>query len=185
MRAGRQSSVDAPESLTSGVRVYLNYKAFIVPRPNPPTGIVESNLRSALRHLSQGGCVQIVHLGTLTGIGLTDRCVAGGIGFCYRRSIGCFWKFIYIFRIETFVEDAESAAGCWRVKFRRPGVEKLGTRDDVIGRRALHHRTTPIPYRHAGVELFHRAPVHAQFEIALEIGFIPSLIHLVGGEKFE
>ena len=83
------------------------------------------------------------------------------------------------------MEDAESAAGRWRVEFRRPGVEKLGSRDKVIGRRAIHQRIAPIPYCQAGVELFHRAPIHAQFEIELEIGFFPSLIHLVDGEKPE
>ena len=83
------------------------------------------------------------------------------------------------------MEDAESAAGRWRVEFRRPGVEKLGNRDKVIGRRAIHDRIAPIPYCHAGVELFHRAPIHAQFEIELEIRFFPGLVHLVDGEKPE
>ena len=185
MRATRQSSVDAPESLAGGVRVHLSDKPFIVPRPNPPTGIVESILHPALCHLSQGGPVQVVHLGTLAGIGRADRRVAGGIGLVCRRSIDCARELNCIFRSESFMKDAESATGRWRVEFRRPGVEKLGTRDNVIGRRTLHHRTAPIPYRHTGVELFHRAPIHAQFEIELEIGFFPSLIHLVNGEKPE
>ena len=183
MRAGRQSSVDAPESLAGGVRVHLSDKPFIISRPNPPTGIVESSLHPALRHLSLGGRVQVVHLGTLAGIGRADRCVAGGIALTCRRSISRGRKLGGILRSESFVKDAESAAGRWRVEFRRPRVKKLGTRDNVIGHRTLHHRTAPIPYRHAGVELFHRAPIHAQFEIELEIGFFPCLIHLVDGEK--
>ena len=185
MRVGRQGSVDAPESLAGRVRVHLSDKPFIVSGPNLPTRIVESNLVPALRHLSQGGPVQVVHPGSLAGIGRADCRIPGGIALSCRRSVGCDRKLGCVVRSESFVEDAESAAGRWRVEFRRPGVEKLGRSDNVIGRRALHHRTAPIPYRQTGVELFYSAPIHTQFEIELEIGFFPSLIHLVDGEKPE